>query len=86
MSKDQKIMLIKGAMCELALLIKKHNDELKRKILPTDLDEPDYLDYQSCGDLQLVAMAIENDNQHTRNTKQMATRYLYTVGGVHACL
>tara|TARA_R110000764_G_scaffold10764_14_gene32877 strand:+ start:1456 stop:1632 length:177 start_codon:yes stop_codon:yes gene_type:complete len=58
MTKGEQKKLIESAAEELAVLIAKVNDELKSNITSTDLDEPDYYDYQTCYELMCLAKEI----------------------------
>lgn len=51
-------MLISAAN-ELSSLITIFNNNLKKRIVSTDLDEPDYLDYQTCQELLDLSKEIE---------------------------
>tara|TARA_R110002096_G_C14127592_1_gene681571 strand:+ start:271 stop:462 length:192 start_codon:yes stop_codon:yes gene_type:complete len=43
---------------ELADFITEHNKILKSKIGATDLNEPEYHDYQTCHELQVIARKL----------------------------
>ena len=58
MVKSEQRKLIENAAEELAFLIGKINDDLKSNITSTDLDEPDYYDYQTCYELMFLAKEI----------------------------
>ena len=58
MAKGEQKKLIESAAEELAVLITKVNDELKSNITSTDLDEPDYYDYQTCYELMVLAKEL----------------------------
>ena len=50
--------ILMQASRELCNLITKHNANLNAKISCTDLDEPDYHDFQTCHDLQIIAREL----------------------------
>ena len=58
MNKSEQRILIESAAEELACLIAKINNDLKSNITSTDLDEPDYYDYQTCYELMVLAKEI----------------------------
>jgi hypothetical protein len=58
MVKSEQRKLIENAAEELACLIRKINDDLKSNITSTDLDEPDYYDYQTCYELMALAKEL----------------------------
>lgn len=58
MIKSEQRKLIENAAEELAYLIGKINDDLKSKITSSDMDEPDYYDYQTCYELMLLAKEL----------------------------
>lgn len=58
MIKSEQRKLIENAAEELACLIGKINDDLKANISSTDLDDPDYYDYQTCYELMVLAKEI----------------------------
>tara|TARA_R110000850_G_scaffold4471_2_gene20215 strand:- start:4391 stop:4759 length:369 start_codon:yes stop_codon:yes gene_type:complete len=55
------VEIIKSASRELMSLIDDKNLLIKSKICSTDLEEPDYHDYQTCYELSVMAKTI-NDN------------------------
>lgn len=55
MTKQEQKKLIESAAEELSALIKMVNDDLKSKITSTDLDDPDYYDYQTPYELMQLA-------------------------------
>ena len=67
---DTVTMLI-SASKELASYIDKENKRLKSKICSTDLDDPDYHDYQTCYELDRLAAEIR-DGINTNNESQTA--------------
>ena len=58
MVKSEQRMLVESAAEELAFLIDKINDDLKSNITSTDLDDPDYYDYQTCYELMVLAKEL----------------------------
>ena len=58
MIKSEQRKLIENAAEELACLITTTNKDLKSSIVGTDLDEPDYYDYQTCYELMVLAKKI----------------------------
>ena len=50
---------ILSAAKELELLIFEHNKVLRKNINCADLDEPDYHDYQTCQELQVIAHELK---------------------------
>ncbi len=58
MTKSEQRKLIESAAQELECLITKINNDLKSNIVGTDLDEPDYYDYQTCYELMGLAKEI----------------------------
>lgn len=58
-NKEKKRILISAAN-ELAKYIAKANHDLKAGITATDLDDPDYHDFQTCDELLLIASEIYN--------------------------
>ena len=56
---DRKILI--SAAHELAQFITEKNDRLLAAAVATDQDEPEFHDYQTCGELQAIAnrMLIE---------------------------
>ena len=60
MNIKESIKILGQAAGELAAFIACHNLSMKRKISPTDLDEPDYMDMQTCHELQVIAKEMES--------------------------
>ena len=58
MIKSEQRKLIENAAEELSCLIGKINADLKSSITSTDLDEPDYYDYQTCYELMVLAKEL----------------------------
>ena len=58
MVKSEQRMLVESAAEELSCLIDKINDDLKSNITSTDLDDPDYYDYQTCYELMVLAKEL----------------------------
>ncbi len=58
MIKIEQRKLIENAAEELACLITTMNKYLKSSTAGTDLDEPDYYDYQTCYELMVLAKEI----------------------------
>jgi len=55
MLQQEKCKLLESAAEELASFIRMKNEELKTNISCTDLDPPDYYDYQTCYELMVFA-------------------------------
>ena len=58
MVKSEQKRLIENAAEELECLIKTLNDKMRNEITGTDLDEPDYYDYQTCYELMVLAKEL----------------------------
>ena len=58
MVKSEQRKLIENAAEELAFLIQKINEDIKSNITSTDLDGPDYYDYQTCYELMILAKEL----------------------------
>ena len=58
MTKIEQRKLIESAAEELESLIRKVNDSMKENTKSTDLDEPDYYDYQTCHELMVLAKEL----------------------------
>ncbi len=56
---DKHVELLKLAASELKSYIDAENKRLKQGITSTDLDDPDYHDYQTCAELYDMAMEIQ---------------------------
>ena len=56
---SQTTEMLMQASRELCDLIIEHNKMLNSKISSTDLDEPDYHDFQTCHELQVLARKLE---------------------------
>jgi len=52
---DEQRLIINQAVIELSSLISIHNRLIKSRIKSDTEDEPDYLDYQTCDELQRIA-------------------------------
>jgi hypothetical protein len=60
MKVKESIKILGQAAGELAAFIACHNLSMKRKISATDLDEPEYMDMQTCHELQVIAKEMES--------------------------
>jgi hypothetical protein len=55
LNKKEKARILVSASNELSALINEHNETLRKGINCTDLDEPDYMDMQTCHELMVMA-------------------------------
>ena len=53
------VELLKTALTELTKLIADKNSRLRRNIQSNDLDDPDYHDYQTCYELEVMINKLE---------------------------
>jgi hypothetical protein len=60
MNIKESIKILGQAAGELSAFIACHNLSMKHKINATDLDEPDYMDMQTCHELQIIAKEMES--------------------------
>ena len=60
MNIKESIKILGQAAGELSAFIACHNLSMKHKISATDLDEPDYMDMQTCHELQVIAKEMES--------------------------
>ena len=55
----ERVELLEGEASELSVLINAYNARLKKQITSQTETEPDYMDMQTCHDLQRLANSIE---------------------------
>ena len=60
MNIKESIKILGQAAGELSVLINCYNARLKKQISATDLDEPEYMDMQTCHELQVIAKEMES--------------------------
>ena len=67
MNNTETVETLLSAAKELSLLINCYNARLKKNISPTDLDEPDYMDMQTCHELQVIAKQLKDADSGSEN-------------------
>lgn len=55
----EKKQILVQASDELSVLINAYNARLKKQIQSTDMDEPDYMDFQTCHELLIIANELK---------------------------
>ena len=59
MDKKERVQILVSAANELSSLIDSHNTSLRKQISPNDLDEPEYMDMQTCHELLVIASGLQ---------------------------
>ena len=89
MNKKEIVEKLRSASMELSNLIGTENERRKPSILSADLDEPEYLDYQTCDDLVNIAETIMSTEEEIEfDTSDIVLikgydEYMDVVGVIH---